>query len=91
MGPKPTRSGGLKDRDEKDELVKRIADRLWGDCNGKTVKENQYGKGKVIWGKTLKQVLAERGLGPDLVSAAILIQQSLTSYIAGQAKKRYIL
>ena len=65
VGPKPTRSGGLKDRDEKDELVKRIADRLWGDCNGKTVKENQYGKGKVIWGKTLKQVLAERGLGPD--------------------------
>ena len=65
VGPKPTRSHGLKDRDEKDERVKRIADRLWGDCDGETVKENQYGKGKVIWGKTLKQVLADRGLGQD--------------------------
>lgn len=65
VGPKPTRSNGLKDYAEKDELVKRIADRLWGDCDGETIMENQCGKGKVIWGKTLKQVMLERGLGPD--------------------------
>jgi hypothetical protein len=65
VGRKPTRSHGLKDHTEKDELVKRIADRLWGDCNGSTITEYQYGKGKVIWGKTLKQVMLERGLGPD--------------------------
>ncbi len=39
VGRKPTRSNGLKDHAEKDELVKRIADRLWGDCNGSTITE----------------------------------------------------
>ncbi|MCK4855839.1 MAG: hypothetical protein KAT31_16280, partial [Bacteroidales bacterium] len=65
VGPKPTRSHGLKDYAEKDELIKQIADKLWGACDGKTITENQYGKGKVIWGKNLKQVMLERGLGPD--------------------------
>jgi hypothetical protein len=65
VGRKPNRSHGLKNYAEKDELIKRIAGRLWGACNGKTVTENQYGKGKVIWGKTLKQVMLERGLDPD--------------------------
>ncbi len=65
VGRKPTRSHGLKDYAKKDEIVKRIADRLWGACDGKTITENQYGKGKVIWGKTLEQVMLERGLGPD--------------------------
>ncbi|KPL14377.1 MAG: hypothetical protein AMS26_11000 [Bacteroides sp. SM23_62] len=65
VGRKPTRSHGLKDYAEKDELIKKIAKRLWGACDGRTITENQYGKGKVIWGKTLKQVMLERGLGPD--------------------------
>ena len=65
VGPKPTRSHGLKDYLEKDELVREIADRLWGESEGRTIKENTYGKGKVIWGKTLKEVMLDRGLGPD--------------------------
>ncbi len=65
VGPKPTRSHGLKNYAERDKLIKQIADELWGDCDGKSITENQFGKGKVIWGKTLKQVLLERGLGPD--------------------------
>ena len=65
VGPKPTRSHGLKDYAEKDELIKQMADKLWGDCDGRSITENQYGNGKVIWGKTLKQVLLEMGLGPD--------------------------
>jgi hypothetical protein len=65
VGRRPARSHGLKDFAEKDELVRQIADRLWGACDGKTITENKYGKGKVIWGKTLKEVMLERGLGPD--------------------------
>ena len=65
VGRKPTRSHGLKNYAEKDELIKQIADKLWGACDGKTITENQYGKGKVIWGKNLKQVMLERGIGPD--------------------------
>ena len=65
VGPKPTRSHGLKNYEKRDELIKQMADELWGDCNGKSITENQYGAGKVIWGKTQQQVLLERGLGPD--------------------------
>jgi len=54
VGPKPTRSHGLKDYAIRDELIKQIADQLWGDCDGRTITENQYGQGKVIWGKTMK-------------------------------------
>jgi hypothetical protein len=65
VGRKPTRSAGLKDHAEKDELVRRIAERLWGPCDGKTVMEHPFGEGKVVWGKSLKEVMLERGLGPD--------------------------
>jgi hypothetical protein len=65
VGPKPSRSNGLTDYPRRDNKVKLLADKLWGPCNGKEIKENTYGKGKVIWGKELKYILAERGIGPD--------------------------
>ena len=65
VGPKPTRSNGLTDYPNADEKVKVLSDKLWGPCNGKDIKENIYGKGKVIWGKELKQILAGQGIGPD--------------------------
>jgi len=65
VGRKPACSHGLKDYEQRDKLIKQLADKLWGSCDGKTVTENQYGKGKVIWGKNLKQVLFDRGIGPD--------------------------
>lgn len=65
IGRKPTRSHGLKDYAERDELVKQLADKLWGSCDGKMVTENHYGKGTVIWGNNLKEVLTERGIGAD--------------------------
>lgn len=65
VGRKPSRSHGLKDYEERDELVKELSDQLWGACDGVKVMENKHGSGKVIWGKSLKQVLADRGLGQD--------------------------
>ncbi len=38
---------------------------MWGNCNGKTVLEHRCGKGKIIWGRSLRQILSERGVGPD--------------------------
>jgi hypothetical protein len=67
VGPKPTRSNGLTDYPHRDEKVKALADELWGSCNGKESKENSYGKGKVIWGKDLKEILAERNIIPDFM------------------------
>jgi len=65
VGRKPVRSHGLNDFAERDERVKELADKLWGSCDGVTVFENRYGKGKIIWGRSLKQVLFDRGLGQD--------------------------
>ena len=65
VGRKPSRSHGLKDYAKRDKLVKELADKIWGNCDGVKVVENRYGSGKVIWGKSLKQVLADRRMGPD--------------------------
>lgn len=65
VGRKPTRSNGLASHGHRDAEVREIADRLWGPCDGTTTKEHDYGKGKIIWGKTLRDILKERGIGPD--------------------------
>jgi hypothetical protein len=65
VGPKPSRSHGLKDYAERDKGVRELADKIWGSCDGVTVLENRHGLGKVIWGKSLKQILLDRGIGPD--------------------------
>jgi hypothetical protein len=65
VGPKPTRSSGLTEYRKRDGAVRQIADRLWGPCDGKSVTEHAYGKGKVIWGKTLREILKARDIGPD--------------------------
>jgi len=65
VGRRPTRSNGLEDYPLRDAEVREIADRLWGPCDGGQCKERAYGKGKVVWGKTLREVLLARGVGPD--------------------------
>jgi hypothetical protein len=65
-GPKPEKSNGLKDRQEHDSKVRELADELWGNCDGVSVKEHKYGKGKIVWGKTVKEILKEMNVIPDL-------------------------
>lgn len=65
VGPKPTRSNGLADFARRDAEVRAIADRLWGRCDGTTIKEHAYGEGKIIWGRDLRVILNDRGVGPD--------------------------
>lgn len=65
MGPKPVRAPGLFDRVARDRQVRELADALWGEIDGESVFENRYGKGKIVWGRTLREVLQARGIGPD--------------------------
>ncbi len=65
VGPRPTYSPSLELGAEGQETVRRIAAQLWGDLDGKTVTENRVGKGRVFWGKPLKDVLTVIGVGPD--------------------------
>ena len=65
VGPKPVRSPGLEGFPACDEEVKKLAGEIWGDCDGKTVTEHSFGKGKVYWGKPLPEILAGLGIKPD--------------------------
>jgi len=65
VGPKPTQSNGLTDYPTKDRQVKELANSLWRNCDGKNVLEHPYGKGKIIWGQTLREILLARDIGPD--------------------------
>lgn len=65
IGPKPVRSNGLGNYVRHDLEVKRLAEMVWGDCDGKNVYEHSYGKGKVIWGRSVSEVLRNSGLGVD--------------------------
>lgn len=65
IGPKPERSTSLKNFPACDAEVKTIADKIWGNCDGKTQLSNQYGKGRVYWGKTVVDVLHELNISPD--------------------------
>jgi len=65
VGRKPTRANGLTDYPRRDEKVRALADKLWGPCDGEDVKEHRYGRGRVIWGRSLREILQSRGLGPD--------------------------
>ena len=66
VGPKPVSSYSLKDRDQNDISLEKLADEIWGEIDGKTVTENKYGKGKVIWGKQIEDILEEMDILPDL-------------------------
>ncbi|MFA4028447.1 MAG: hypothetical protein GDYSWBUE_000327 [Candidatus Fervidibacterota bacterium] len=65
IGPKPNRSPSLMNYPQADEEVKALANEIWGDCDGKTVKERTYGAGKVFWGKSIAEVLEQKGIKPD--------------------------
>jgi hypothetical protein len=65
VGPKPTKSTGLKGYPNSNGNVKEIADRLWGACDSINVTENQYGRGRIFWGKSLREVLRDDGILPD--------------------------
>jgi len=66
IGPRPERATGLANYPESDKEVKTIASRMWGAIDGKAVTQNNYGKGKVIFGKDVKTVLEEMKVKPDL-------------------------
>lgn len=65
IGPKPTRSLSLSNWQDKDVLVKQLADRIWGNCDSVNVQTNKYGKGSINWGKPVRDVLKDLGVGRD--------------------------
>jgi hypothetical protein len=65
VGPKPKGSPSLGNYPQCDQEIQKIANEVWGNSDGKVVFENNYGKGRVVWGKTLGEVLLGMEVGPD--------------------------
>jgi len=49
IGPPPMKSPSLENFPNCDAEVQRLACKIWGDCDGKSVMEHRFGKGRVIW------------------------------------------
>ena len=64
IGPKPVKANGLNNSSQNDEIVKSESKSLWG--GDSATGEKVYGKGKVVWNKTLKQVLLQKGIKADV-------------------------
>jgi hypothetical protein len=65
IGPRPESDPGLRNYPQSDEKIKAMAGELWGPSGGKTLKQRKVGKGHIVWGKSLREVLGERGVRPD--------------------------
>ena len=67
VGPKPEHTPGLRNYPEGDERLQKIADRLWDtDSDGATT----YGEGRVIPGRSGREVLQEMNVQPDFTYQA---------------------
>ncbi|HEU4555415.1 MAG TPA: glycosyl hydrolase [Chitinophaga sp.] len=68
LGPKPSRSPSLENYPEADRQVKNMANELWGNVNGTTVKVRHYGKGQVISGLNMQEAFDRLGVVPDMAT-----------------------
>jgi hypothetical protein len=67
VGPKPEQDPGLKNYPQCDTQIKQLASEVWGNCDGITIKQHAYGKGKVYWNVPLHEILKQKGAPPDFV------------------------
>ncbi|NHE58198.1 glycosyl hydrolase [Cyclobacterium plantarum] len=66
LGRKPERASSLKGYPESDKEVKKIADQIWGNSDGEKVFSNKYGRGTIYWRKSVREVLDELSILPDM-------------------------
>lgn len=65
IGPKPARDPGLKNYPQCDRELRAIAAELWGDCDGTKIQEAATGRGRMVWGKSVREILLGDGIPPD--------------------------
>ncbi|MBN1606956.1 MAG: hypothetical protein JW940_10010 [Polyangiaceae bacterium] len=72
LGRPPSRSPSMEGYPQCDAEVRKLADELWGRPEADRSGEREFGEGRIIWGKTLEQVLASLGSPADFESSAPL-------------------
>jgi hypothetical protein len=81
VGSPPEYSEGLKNFPDCDDQVRKIAAEVWGNLDGKDRTERQFGKGRVIWGKTPREILLADGVKPDFSYTGQMEQPGKFDYI----------
>jgi len=66
IGPKPIAASGLSGYPQVDADLHELASNIWGDLDGVSRTVRTYGKGKIVWGQSVKQVLKALNVNPDL-------------------------
>jgi hypothetical protein len=64
IGPKPSRVYGLANYRQQEEALREIADELWGQGKRRNL-DKTIGAGRLVVGKSPKQILRDMGIGPD--------------------------
>jgi hypothetical protein len=81
VGAPPTKAAGLRNYPESDRQVRKIANEIWGDLDGVLRTERRLGKGRIIWGKTAREVLLADGVTPDLSFEGQAVNPEQCDYI----------
>ena len=71
IGPKPIQSPSLVGYPQCDAEVRAIGEQVWGRCDGTGVKQNRFGRGRVLWGMTMRDVFRLLRTPPDFEYTAI--------------------
>jgi hypothetical protein len=72
VGLPPTHSPSLENFPKSDAAVQTFARKIWGNADLKQPGEHMFGKGRVVWGKGMAEVLAALGWRPDFESSVKL-------------------
>jgi hypothetical protein len=65
IGPKPQRTPGLTGYPKSEQQLKTIADKVWGTKTDSSVLQHSYGKGRIITGMSIRQVLEKGDIPTD--------------------------
>lgn len=72
VGLPPVKARGLSGYPKSDDEIKETAKALWGAAAPPPAGDRKVGKGRVVWGKPVAEVLATMGVAPDFVSSRSL-------------------
>ena len=90
VGPKPIRDPGLRNHPECDAEVRKLAHNLWGDVDGTNVTQRRVGLGQIVWGRKLREVLAQSGVSPDFEASGKDVSLDYIHRAAGEAEIYFV-
>jgi hypothetical protein len=70
--PAPLTSPSLAGYPKCDQEVASLTTLLWGDCEGRAITEHKFGKGRLVWGAKIEEVLRSLSAPPDFSAATKL-------------------